>query len=76
MHARGYTIGHPSVSEPGRGTFAGLAAAEVIDYVRGLGVTSVELLPVHAYLDDQHLLTAAAKPRACPNRRLIKWCLS
>jgi glycogen operon protein len=55
-HVRGYTMGHAAVPEKLRGTFAGLATPEVIDYVRGLGVTSIELLPVHAYLDDQHLL--------------------
>jgi glycogen operon protein len=44
------------VPEALRGTFAGLATAAVIEYVRGLGVTSVEVLPVHAYLDDQHLV--------------------
>jgi glycogen operon protein len=55
-HARGYTMRHPAVPKKLRGTFAGLATQEVIDYIRGLGVTSVELLPVHAYLDDQHLL--------------------
>ena len=55
-HVRGYTMRHAAVPEKLRGTFAGLATEQVIDYVRGLGVTSVELLPIHAYLDDQHLL--------------------
>jgi glycogen operon protein len=54
-HVRGYTMQHAAVPEKERGTFAGLANQEVIDYIRGLGVTSVELLPVHAYLDDQYL---------------------
>ncbi|MGE6331627.1 glycogen debranching protein GlgX [Stenotrophomonas sp. NPDC077659] len=55
-HVRGYTQRHPEVGEDIRGTCAGLARPAVLDYIRGLGVTAVELLPVHAYLDDNHLL--------------------
>jgi glycogen operon protein len=54
-HVRGFTMRHPDVPERLRGTFAGMATPEVVDYIRGLGVTSVELLPVHAYLDDHYL---------------------
>ena len=39
-----------------RGTYAGLGAKEVVDYVKSLGVTTVELLPVHTFLNDSHLL--------------------
>ncbi|MGI4815569.1 MAG: glycogen debranching protein GlgX [Janthinobacterium lividum] len=56
MHARGYTMRHPAVPEPLRGTFGGLGVDEVLDYVRGLGVTSVELLPVQAFVNDSYLL--------------------
>ncbi len=55
-HVRGYTKLHPAVPENLRGTFAGLATKEVVDYIRGLGVTSVELLPVHAFVNDSILL--------------------
>ena len=55
-HARGYTMAHPDVPEHLRGTFSGLMCNEVVDYIRSLGVTSVELLPIHAFVDDQHLL--------------------
>jgi isoamylase len=55
-HVRGYTKLHPRVPEALRGTFAGLATPEVIEYIRSLGVTSVELLPVHAFVNDSHLL--------------------
>ncbi len=55
-HLRGFTKTHPAVPEALRGTFAGMTTQEVIDYIRNLGVTSVELLPVHAFLDDRHLL--------------------
>ena len=58
LHVRGYTKQHPHVPEPLRGTFAGLAAPEVLDYIRSLGVTSVELLPVQTFVNDDHLLKA------------------
>ena len=55
-HVRGYTKLHPAVPEPLRGTFAGLGTREVVDYIRQLGVTSVELLPIHAFVNDTTLL--------------------
>jgi glycogen operon protein len=55
-HVRGYTRLHPAVAERHRGTFAGLATAQVIAYIKSLGVTSVELLPIHTFLNDGHLL--------------------
>ncbi len=55
-HVRGYTMRHPAVPPQYRGTFAGLARQEVVDYIRSVGVTAVELLPVHAFVDDRHLL--------------------
>jgi len=56
LHVRGFTQRHPDVPEALRGTFAGLAAAPAIDHLRELGVTSVELMPVHAFLDDRYLV--------------------
>ena len=55
-HVRGYTMHHPDVPEPERGTFAGMANPKVLDYIRSLGVTSVELLPVQTFVRDAHLL--------------------
>jgi glycogen operon protein len=55
-HVRGYTMRHPAVPEPLRGTYAGLATRPVIDYIKSLGVTSVELLPIHSFLNDDYLL--------------------
>ncbi len=55
-HVRGYTKLHPAVPEPLRGTFAGLTVKPVIDYIRSLGVTAVELLPIHAFVNDSLLL--------------------
>lgn len=54
-HVRGFTMRHPAVPSGERGTFAGLGHPEVIDYLKALGVTSVELLPVHAFVDERFL---------------------
>jgi glycogen operon protein len=54
-HVRGFTMQHPDVPPPLRGTYAGLATPAIIDYLKRLGVTSLELLPVHAFVDDRHL---------------------
>jgi isoamylase len=56
LHLRGYTKLHPAVPEELRGTFRGLTEPEVLDHIRRLGVTAVELLPVHTFIDDSHLL--------------------
>ena len=55
LHVRGFTMTHPEVPPALRGTYAGLGCAPVIDYLRRLGVTTVELLPVHTYPNDRHL---------------------
>jgi isoamylase len=55
-HVKGFTKLHPAVPPNLRGTYAGLAVKEVVDYIKSLGVTSVELLPVHAFVQDQHLI--------------------
>ena len=54
-HVKGMTKLHPAVPEAMRGTYAGLGVKEVVDYIKSLGVTSVELLPVHSFVQDQHL---------------------
>jgi glycogen operon protein len=56
LHVRGFTMRHPQVPEAFRGTFAGLSAPAVIRHLRSLGISAVELLPVHAFLDDRHLV--------------------
>lgn len=55
-HVRGYTKRHPGLDESVRGTFAGLGEPAVIDYIKNLGVTSVELLPIHSFVNDSQLL--------------------
>lgn len=56
LHVRGYTKKHPSVPEHLRGTYAGLGTKEVLDYIKSLGVTSIELLPIHTFINSGHLL--------------------
>ena len=56
MHVRGFTIRHPAIDESLRGTFAGLSTHASVDYLRSLGITAVELLPVQAFLHDRHLI--------------------
>ena len=60
-HVRGLTMTHPGVPEKLRGTFAGLACDAVIDHLKGLGVTSIQLLPVQAHLDEPHLAPLGLK---------------
>ncbi len=55
MHARGFTMRHPEVAADERGTFGALTSAPVVDYLKGLGITAVELLPIHAFVHDRHL---------------------
>lgn len=55
-HVKGLTALHPDVPEDKRGTFEALAHPSVLDHLHRIGVTTIELLPVHAFLDDRHLL--------------------
>jgi len=56
VHVRGYSKRNPMVPENLRGTYAGLAHPASINYLKKLGVTAVELLPVHHFIDEGHLL--------------------
>jgi glycogen operon protein len=56
LHVGGYTRQRSDLPPGQRGTFAGLGSPQVIDYIKSLGVTSVELLPVHLFVNDRHLL--------------------
>ncbi|HEX4744099.1 MAG TPA: glycogen debranching protein GlgX [Candidatus Limnocylindria bacterium] len=55
-HVKGLTMRHPGVPEELRGTYGALAERPVIEHLRTLGVTAVELLPVHQFVHDGHLL--------------------
>src|SRR5690606_30724327 len=55
LHVKGFTQLHPELPPEQRGTYAGLGHPAVTSYLRGLGVTTVELLPLHAAMDEPHL---------------------
>ncbi|HET9513310.1 MAG TPA: glycogen debranching protein GlgX, partial [Gemmatimonadales bacterium] len=54
-HVRGMTMRHPDVPEALRGTYLGLATDPIIDHLHALGVTALELLPIHHFVTDRHL---------------------
>ena len=56
LHVKGFTALHPAIPEGLRGTYAGLASAPAIDHLQRLGVTAVELMPVHCFVDDRVLV--------------------
>ena len=56
MHVKGFTQLHPLIPEEKRGTYSGLACDAAIQHLQSLGVTAVELLPIHYFLDDRHLV--------------------
>jgi len=56
VHVRGFSMRNPDVPEKLRGTYAGLAHDASIAYLKKLGITAVELLPVHHFIDEGHLL--------------------
>ncbi|MDJ0656897.1 MAG: glycogen debranching protein GlgX [Xanthomonadales bacterium] len=55
VNLRGYTMAHPALSEDERGRFAGMRNAQVLEYLKSLGITSVELMPVQEFVDEQFL---------------------
>lgn len=55
-HLRGLSMRHPAVPDAHRGTCAALTNPQLLRYLRELGISSLELLPVHAFVNDQHLL--------------------
>ena len=56
LHVKGFTKQHPDIPPQLRGTYAGLASAPAIEHLTRLGVTAVELMPVHAFVQDKHLV--------------------
>jgi len=56
VHVKGFTATHPDVPPNLRGTYAGLAHPAAIEHLRRLGITAVELLPVHQFVHDAHLV--------------------
>ena len=60
-HVRGFTKRHPSVPEELQGTYRGLAHPDAIRHMKRIGVTAVELLPIHMFLDDDYLIDKGLK---------------
>jgi glycogen operon protein len=55
LHVRGYTKLHPLVPDELRGTFRRLTEPAVLDHMRCIGITAVELLPIHTFVNDSYL---------------------
>ena len=56
VHVKGLTMTHPDIPQELRGTYAGMAHPAMLAYLKDLGVTAIELMPVHAHLDDTFLV--------------------
>lgn len=56
LHVRGFTIRHPDIPPSLRGTYLGLASEPAIAHLKSLGVTAVELMPIHSFLHEPHLM--------------------
>lgn len=54
-NVRGYTMQHPAVEQVERGKFGGMSNGDVLAYIKALGVTSIELMPIQAFIDEHHL---------------------
>ena len=54
-NVRGFTMRHPALPESERGVFRGMRNGEILDYLTSLGITSLELMPVHAFIDEHFL---------------------
>ena len=61
IHVKGATQTHPDVPEAQRGTYAGLASPAMLQHFKKLGVTALELLPVHAFIDEPRLTSSGLK---------------
>ncbi len=56
LHVKGHTKSHPGIPEPLRGTYSGIAHPASIDYLTALGITAVELMPIHQAISERHLI--------------------
>jgi glycogen operon protein len=55
LHIKGFTQLHPDIPEELKGTYAGIAHPATISYLKSLGITAVELMPVHHFVEEEHL---------------------
>lgn len=56
LHMKSFTWRHPDVPPALRGTYAGLSTAPAIEHLKRLGITAVEIMPIHTFVDDRHLV--------------------
>ncbi|MFW6139193.1 MAG: glycogen debranching protein GlgX [Spirochaetota bacterium] len=56
VHVKGFSIKNPDIPEELRSTFAGLAHPSAIEYFTGLGITTLEIMPIHQFIHDKHLI--------------------
>jgi glycogen operon protein len=56
VHLKGFTRRHPDIPEELRGTYAAMAHPAAVEYLTSLGITAIELLPIHQFVHEQHLL--------------------
>lgn len=61
IHVKGFTANHPDIPPELRGTYAGLAHPAAIEYLKKLGITAIELMPVHHFVHDKHLVDRGLK---------------
>ncbi|HNP35137.1 MAG TPA: glycogen debranching protein GlgX [Woeseiaceae bacterium] len=61
LNVRGFTMRHPALSEQERGSFRGLANGQILKHLKALGVTTLELMPVHAFIDETFLVERGLK---------------
>jgi glycogen operon protein len=61
VHVKGFTARHPDIPPALRGTYAALASPPAIEHFRKLGITAIELLPIHEIVDDKHLVDRGLK---------------
>ncbi len=60
-NVRGYTMCHPDIPEHERGKFRGLSNGKILEYLKALGITSLELMPVHSFIDEAFLIGRGLK---------------
>lgn len=60
-NVRGYTMLHPDVPEADRGRFSGMQNKDVLAYIKALGITAIELMPMLAFIDEHHLAKAGLR---------------
>ncbi len=60
-NVRGYTMSHPDIPEHERGKFLGLSNSKILEHLKALGITSLELLPVHTFIDEAFLVGRGLK---------------